>query len=192
VVFDLWDEVFRIELSQGGRRRETVAVNIEGVLRRCTEARRLPLVSVKSLESSRRYFVGVLVEVNPLSKEMMERIKRWVARPKGAGNVGPGDSLFGSFVGLFITQVPDADRVLNFRGAPFVPVQLPELPPDKDKRTWRAPDLGVAARVAADERLEATLRLERQPESTPDRRHGDGLHPRGGRRRGSPVRGDWR
>ena len=138
IVFDLWDEVFRIDLRQGGRRKKTVAVNVEGVLRRCAEARRLPVVSMKMLKPKQRYFVGVLVEVNPLSKKMLERIKRWVARPKGAGAVGPGDSLFGSFVGLFITHVPEADRVVSFRTQAFVPAKLPVVKVKKKKEKKRA------------------------------------------------------
>ena len=128
IVFDLWDEVFRIDLKQAGKDRQTVAVNVEGVLRRCAEATKQPVVATRSLNGQQRYFVAVMVEVNPLSKEMMDRIKRWVSRPKGAGTVGPGDSLFGSFVGLFITHVPDADRALSFRTQAFVPASLPALP----------------------------------------------------------------
>jgi len=128
IVFDLWDEVFRIDLKQAGTKRQTVAVNVEGVLRRCAEARKQPIVASRNLNAQQRYFVGVMVEVNPLSKEMMDRIKRWVSRPKGAGTVGPGDSLFGSFVGLFITHVPDADRAITFRTQAFVPAALPALP----------------------------------------------------------------
>ncbi|RLB62495.1 MAG: hypothetical protein DRI90_08975 [Deltaproteobacteria bacterium] len=138
IVFDLWDEVFRIDLQQGGRGRQTVAVNVEGVLRRCAEARRQPIVAKRSLKPQQRYFMGVAVEVNPLSPQMMDRIKRWVSRPKGAGTVGPGDSLFGSFVGLFITHVPDADRAISFRTQPFVPAVLPVIPTKKgDRRASR-------------------------------------------------------
>jgi len=128
VVFDLWDEVFRIEMRQGGLRRQTVAVNVEGVLRRCGEARRMAIINSTAVEPLQPYFVGMLVEVNPLSKKTMDRIKRWVALPKGAGRLGPGDSLFGSFVGLFVTHVPAADETLRFRTQPFVPASLPVLP----------------------------------------------------------------
>lgn len=125
VVYDLWDEVFRIEVRQGGQSRQALAVNVEGVLRRCGEARRRHLVATTVLNGGERYFAAVLVEVNPLSKEMMDRIKRWVSLPKGAGAVGPGDSLFGSFVGLFVTHVPAADRVLSFRSQVFSVAALP-------------------------------------------------------------------
>ena len=126
IVYDLWDEVFRIELNERGRRRQTIAINIEGVLRRCGEARRRPLVQLRYLDATQPLFVATLVEVNPLHKEMRDRIRRWVALPKGAGAVGPGDSLFGSFVGLFVTQVPHADKRLAFRSQGFTVRALPE------------------------------------------------------------------
>lgn len=138
VVFDLWDEVFRIDRRQAGRRKRTVAVNVEGVLRRCAEANAWPIVSLEELDEDRAHFAAVLVEVNPLSDKMLDQIRRWVARPRGAGAVGPGDSLFGSFVGLFVTQIPESDRTLTFRSQPFVPARLPKLPKkqqgDKTKR----------------------------------------------------------
>lgn len=133
VVYDLWDEVFRIELRQGGRKRTTAAVNVDGVLRRCAQTKRLALTPLASLAPDAPHFVAMLVEVNPLSEKMLEKIKRWVARPQGAA-VGPGDSLFGSFVGLFVTQVPAADRVLMFRSPPFLPRDLPAVPKKKQKK----------------------------------------------------------
>jgi hypothetical protein len=133
VVFDLWDEVFRIDRRQSGRRKRTVAVNVEGVLRRCADANAWPVVSTDDLEPRRGHFTAVLVEVNPLSKKMLQQIRRWVARPKGAGAVGPGDSLFGNFVGLFVTQVPESDRRVSFRTPSFVVADLPKLPPKRER-----------------------------------------------------------
>ncbi|WP_437288599.1 hypothetical protein [Sorangium sp. So ce406] len=125
VVYDLWDEVFRIQLVQAGGQSSTVAVNVEGVLRNCAEARRLPLAERSLLRDGSRYFVAVLVEVNPMSAEMLDRIKRWVTRPPGSTAIGPGDSLFGSFVGLFVTRIGNADRKLAFRTQPFLPPAPP-------------------------------------------------------------------
>ncbi|WP_438017966.1 hypothetical protein WMF18_02265 [Sorangium sp. So ce315] len=129
VVYDLWDEVFRIQLIQAGGQSSTVAVNVEGVLRNCAEARKLPLVERSQLRDGSRYFVAVLVEVNPMSAEMLDRIKRWVTRPPGSTAIGPGDSLFGSFVGLFVTRIGNADRKLAFRTQAFLPPAPPPPPP---------------------------------------------------------------
>jgi hypothetical protein len=128
VVYDLWDEVFRIQLTQPGGQASAVAVNLEGVLRNCAEARRLPLAAATLLPAGARYFVAALVEVNPVSPEMLDRIKRWVTRPNGSNAIGPGDSLFGSFVGLFVARIGDADRKIAFRTQAFL--TPPEPPPE--------------------------------------------------------------
>lgn len=127
IVYDLWDEVFRIQLVQPGGPTSAVAVNVEGVLRNCGDAKKLPLAERAQLSPGARYFVATLVEVNPVSAEMLERIKRWVTRPNGSNAIGPGDSLFGSFVGLFVARIGDADRKLAFRTQAFPPP--PEAPP---------------------------------------------------------------
>lgn len=129
IVYDLWDEVFRIQLTQPGGQSSAVAVNVEGVLRNCAEARRVSLVDRGILRDGSRYFVAALVEVNPMSAEMLDRIKRWVTRPAGTTTIGPGDSLFGSFVGLFVTRVESADRRLTFRTQAFLPPAPPPTPP---------------------------------------------------------------
>ena len=125
IVYDLWDEVFKIQLIQPGGASSAIAVNVEGVLRNCAETRRMALVERALLKDSSRYFVAALVEVNPVSAEMLDRIKRWVTRPNGSAAIGPGDSLFGSFVGLFVARVSDADRKLAFRTQAFIPPSSP-------------------------------------------------------------------
>lgn len=121
IVYDLWDEVFRIQIAESARGQSaTVAVNIEGVLRRCTELRQTVLAPRSELTDRVDYFVAALVEVNPLSPELLDRIQRWVSQPKGGQpNPGASGALFGSFVGLFVPRVGDADRKLAFRTQAF-------------------------------------------------------------------------
>jgi hypothetical protein len=128
VVFDLWDEVFRIQLIQPGGTESAIAVNVEGVIRNCAETRRMTLVERALLKDGSRYFVAALIEVNPVSQETLDRIKRWVTRPSGSAAIGPGDSLFGSFVGLFVARINDADRKLAFRTQAFSPPNPPRAP----------------------------------------------------------------
>jgi hypothetical protein len=129
VVYDLWDEVFRIELAEtGAPTTNTVAVNVEGVLRNCMELRRVVLMDRALMQDQARYFMAALVEVNPVSAEMLDRIQRWVARPSGSTRLGPGDALFGSFVGLFVARIGDADRQLAFRTEAFLPPMPPRAP----------------------------------------------------------------
>lgn len=121
VVFDLWDEVYRLKISGPGGERDAAALNLEGVLRQCAEARDLPVADRALLAAGKPHFLGVIVEVNPVSPQMVEQMRRWVSRPAGSTGIGPGDALFGSFVGLFVRQLGAADRTLRFRTQPITP-----------------------------------------------------------------------
>jgi hypothetical protein len=120
VIFDLWNEVYRIELSQAGFPKEDqVSATLEGVLRRCAEADRVPVAARSVLPAPGTYYLAALVEVNPVSPDMLDRIKRWVSRPTDTSTAAPGDALFGSFVGLFVARIGRADRQLSFRTQSF-------------------------------------------------------------------------
>lgn len=121
VVYDLWDEVYRLKISGPGGERDTAALNLDGVLRQCAEARDLPVVDRSLLTPGKPHFLGVIVEVNPVSPQMIDQMRKWVSRPAGSTGIGPGDALFGSFVGLFVRQIGTADRTLRFRTQSLTP-----------------------------------------------------------------------
>lgn len=131
VVYDLWDEIYRIKIvapEAKGRddkkpvnpERNAAAVSVEGVLRQCAEAKSMPIVGKRVLSAKGRYFLGVLAEVNPVSPQMQDEMRRWVTRPPGATGIGPQDALFGSFALLFVRELADADRSVRFRTRTFV------------------------------------------------------------------------
>lgn len=119
VLYDLWDEVFQLTISTpGSPDKPDVALNLEGVLRKCAEARDLPLVAQTQWPKEAVFFAAI-VEVNPVSPEMMAQVKRWMSRPTGASSTSVGGALFGSFVGLFVTRIDDAQARIAFRTQPF-------------------------------------------------------------------------
>ncbi len=120
VVYDLWDEVYRVHVSEPERERDQAAV-LDGVLRMCTEARDLPVVRRGLLQPKTPYFLGVVVDVNPVSQEIVDQIRRWMSRPTGSTGIGPSDALFGSFAQLFVRQIATTDRTLTFRTQDVVP-----------------------------------------------------------------------
>jgi len=120
VAYDLWDEVYRIHVSEHERERDQAAV-LDGVLRICTEARDLPIVRRGALTPGQPYFLGVVVDVNPVSPDMIEQIRRWIARPTGSTGIGPTDALFGGFVQLFVRQIATSDKTITFRTQDIVP-----------------------------------------------------------------------
>jgi hypothetical protein len=121
VVYDLWDEVYRLKISSPGGDRDGAAYNLDGVLRQCGEARDLLVADRTLLATGRPHFLGVIVEVNPVSPQMLEQMRKWVSRPAGSTGIAPGDALFGSFVGLFVRQIGTADKTLRFRTQPVAP-----------------------------------------------------------------------
>jgi hypothetical protein len=114
VVYDLWDEVYRVHISEPERERDQAAV-LDGVFRLCTEARDLPVVRRGILQAKQAYFLGVVVDVNPVSQEIVDQIHRWMSRPTGSTGIGQGDALFGSFAQLFVRPIATTDRTLTFR-----------------------------------------------------------------------------
>ena len=121
VTYDFWDEVYRIKITGPGGERDAAALNTDGVLRQCTEPRDLPVIDRALLKTGSHYFLGVIVDVNPVSPQMLEQMRRWVSRPTGSTNIGPSDALFGSFVGLFVRQIGASDKTLKFRTQSVTP-----------------------------------------------------------------------
>ena len=117
VGYDLWDEVYRIRVTGPGGERDTAVINVEGVLRQCAEARDLPVVERSLLKAGTPHFLGVIVDVNPVSPQMLEQMRRWVSRPTGSTRIGPSDALFGSFV----RSIGTSDKTVRFRTQTIIP-----------------------------------------------------------------------
>ncbi|HEY1693277.1 MAG TPA: hypothetical protein VGG39_14010 [Polyangiaceae bacterium] len=120
VVYDLWDEVYRVKVSEQEHEREQAAV-LDRVFRLCTEAQNLAVVRRSALNAGQPYFLGVVVDVNPVSPQMVDQMKQWLSRPTGSTAIGPADALFGNFVQLFVRQVATSDKTLTFRTQSVIP-----------------------------------------------------------------------
>lgn len=120
ISYDVWDEVFRVRIAAGGAERDLAAVSTEGVLRLCAEVKDFPIAQRTLLTKGESYYVGVVSEVNPMSAENLEAMRRWVTRPPGATRLSSSDALFGSFVGLFVRPSTAAERDLRYRSQAVV------------------------------------------------------------------------
>jgi hypothetical protein len=92
--------------------------SIDRVVDACVHLDEMPIGTASdwTRASGASVWFGVVVELNPLSPETVHRLRRWLARPDGAGV--DGDAFFGSFVSLFVNRrIGDAERVLRFRSA---------------------------------------------------------------------------
>jgi hypothetical protein len=127
ITYDVWDEVYRIKLTSSEGTRDPTATftppkaNIEGVMKTCAEAQDLPIADRALLTAGASYFLAVIVDVNPVSGEMLAQLQKWVQRPMGSTALAPGNALFGAFVGLFVKSIGTSDRTLQFRTQSFAP-----------------------------------------------------------------------
>ena len=121
VIYDLWQEVYRVKITELGRQHDTAVLTMDGVRRVCAEARDLAIADKSILQAGSQYFLAVVVEVNPVSPAMLAQMQRWMSRPGGSTALNPGDALFGSFASLFARQIGKSDKTLTFRTQPVVP-----------------------------------------------------------------------
>jgi hypothetical protein len=121
VSYDVWDEVYRIKLTTPDGTLNKAVVNVDGVVRECAAAQDLPIADRSLMRAGASHFLAVIVDVNPVSEEMLAQLQKWVERPMGSTAIAPGNALFGAFVGLFVRNIGTSDRTIQFRTQAFVP-----------------------------------------------------------------------
>jgi hypothetical protein len=121
VTWHVWEEAYRVEITRPGGSMVRWTTTVEGVLRRCAEVRRLLAGTVQQIPVNVPLFCSAKVQVNPLSPEVLQKLKLWVLRPSGTGTAAPSDALFSTFTGLFLQRVGEAERELKFNSKSTVP-----------------------------------------------------------------------
>jgi hypothetical protein len=119
VVYDLWDEqyVIRIE-GQGGKRTRKVKYRAEA-LKILTAIDDFPIAALSNIPYEDVFILRITVQLNPVSKETLAEVRRWLSQGTGGG-LDRGGVFFGSFVSVFVNpKIADADRVLRIRSQPF-------------------------------------------------------------------------
>lgn len=116
VVYDLWEGVYRVERQTEVADKTLSARSVEGVVTQCLSFQSYPVGDGKSLARMRgkSLYFAVVTELNPLSADAVQRIRRWLARPTGSEL--NGNAFFGSFVSIFVgRKLGAADKVRSFR-----------------------------------------------------------------------------
>jgi hypothetical protein len=119
VVYDLWENTYRIERQTETQDKTWTVKNLDAVGRLCLEIERWPLGDSKVFArvAGQRVYFAAMVELNPLSQDTVARIRRWLARPSGQLD---GNAFFGSFVSIFVSRkLGAAEKTLNVRSDYF-------------------------------------------------------------------------
>ncbi len=128
VTWHVWEEVYIVEVTRPNASRVEKTLTVNGVLRRCAEVQATQMRGLLLAGNAAQIpfgvplFVKAKVQVNPVSPELLSKIKRWVSRPTGTATAAPGDALFSTFTGLFLQRIGDAERELDFATKPVLPV----------------------------------------------------------------------
>jgi hypothetical protein len=114
VTWHVWEEAYLVEVIRPGATRQSWTTTTEGVIRRCTEVRHLLAGDSSQIPQGLELTAAGKIQVNPVSAEVLQKIKRWVMRPSATGTAAPGDALFSTFTGLFLQRIGDAERQQKF------------------------------------------------------------------------------
>jgi hypothetical protein len=119
VVYDIWDEVYVLRLDEPTGRRTLKVKYRAAALKELTAVDNLPVARLADLPYDSTYVLSMIVELNPVSKETLAEVRRWLSQGNGGG-LDRGGAFFGSFVSVFVNpKIAEADRVLNLRSQPF-------------------------------------------------------------------------
>lgn len=116
VVYNLWDEVFELRIDGQKPIKEK---RQSEALKRLTAFENIPVARLSVLPLEKVFMLAMQVELNPVSKETLAEVRRWLSQGTGGG-LDRGGAFFGSFVSVFVNpKIPAADRVLRIRSQPF-------------------------------------------------------------------------
>jgi hypothetical protein len=132
IVYDLWDERFRVRVTrESGGIVESDARTTEDAIWHACALWRFPVVDVRRLNPGAHYFLAFRADLNPISEELLADVRRWLVQPpRGQRRVGAGDSVFGSFVSIFVNpRVEDSERQVRFLSQSFTIAPAPRGSP---------------------------------------------------------------
>lgn len=124
-VYDLWDEVYRLEMEDYRGVWQRVFKEERDVIDRLTSFWRYPLAPMKTFSltdqsPSKYYRIRGIVEVNPMDSKVLKEVRRWLRQPVNRNRPRGDQSIFGSFVSIFMNyKVLRAEKVFNFESQYF-------------------------------------------------------------------------
>ncbi|HEU0033457.1 MAG TPA: DUF4390 domain-containing protein [Kofleriaceae bacterium] len=119
VSYEPWDEIFYLNLDEPTGRKKLKEKRQADALKRLTTIEDMPVAKLAALPYDQIFLLAMQVELNPVSKETLAEVRRWLSQGTGGG-LDRGGAFFGSFVSVFVNpKIAEADRVLRIRSQPF-------------------------------------------------------------------------
>lgn len=117
VVYDMWDEIYTVKPCDTCK---PVKVKSPAeALKMLATLEDEPVAKLTDIPYEDIYYLAIRADLNPVSKETMAEVRRWLSQGQGGG-LDRGSVFFGNFVSVFVNpKIAEADRVLRVRSQPF-------------------------------------------------------------------------
>ncbi len=120
ILYDLWDERFRVNVIERDGPRAYAAATAQQAILAATALHRFAVSDLGRLAPGVTYRLRFRADLNPLSEDLVQEVRRWLVRAPGQGRAGSSDSVFGSVVSIFVNpRVEESERQLTFWSQPF-------------------------------------------------------------------------
>jgi hypothetical protein len=126
VLYDVWEEIFHVTVRDPTTprgRRLTIATwpELRAFL---SDLATIPLGPASALGKD-AWVVQVRVELNPVSKELLQRTRELISDPAAGSRSGPSRSVLGAMAGYLLRAEPGT-KVRVFRSQPFHAREVPQ------------------------------------------------------------------
>jgi len=115
ITYDLWEDKYLISREDTAGRRRAVAASKAQAVNLAAEIVHAPLVNTDEIPPG-VYRIRAKIETNPVSKEMLEKIRSWLVKSqnKSSQSAAP-TNYFGSFVGALVDRrISESDHTVQF------------------------------------------------------------------------------
>lgn len=111
--YDVWDELVRLEIRDGGDVQRDMMQLVDRSIRRCGE---VELAIGAPADFARGARLLVEVALNPVSEELLERTREFMSNPRGGGGRG---SIFSAIARLFRSSEGAEGETFLFASPPL-------------------------------------------------------------------------
>lgn len=114
VTYDLWEDKYLILREDNTGRRRASAASKSRAISMAAEIVNAHIVDTKDIPPG-VYRIRAKIETNPVSKEMLEKIRSWLVKSQNKSQSAAPTNYFGSFVGALVDRrIAESDHTVDF------------------------------------------------------------------------------
>jgi hypothetical protein len=115
-IYDVWGEEYIIRRTDLNGVTKISTREQAPYMETFSRLESVPVAAESALDQSKKYVLRVTVSVNPLSKEVLEKAKEYLADPDSAKRLSSSRNVFGSFARTFVpSAISESGKVYRFQ-----------------------------------------------------------------------------